>query len=176
MELLNTLADVGFVTPVLAAALIMLLVKGEGEAALRWGIAFLLVAAATGILKSLLRGSGDLAHFPSGHVGVAVVFYGGLLSLLAGGRGGLWLNLPPAAIIALASGWSRVETTQHTWIDVLGGFAIGVAALMLMGCWRVSRPVEGGARKWTFAAALLAVPAGFSSYIWLGHGWRTLME
>lgn len=176
MELLNTLADVGFVTPVLAAALVMLLVKGEAEAALRWGTAFLLAAAATGILKSLLRASPDLAHFPSGHVSVAAVFYGGLMSVLLGGRGGIWLNLPPVAAIAFASGWSRVETTAHTWIDVFGGFAVGVAALIVTGCWRMSAPVDGSARRWTFAATLLSAPAGFSSYTWLGHSWRMLME
>ncbi len=57
MELLNTLADVGFVAPLLAAGLLMLLARGGTEAALRWAIAFVLAAAATGLLKALLRGA-----------------------------------------------------------------------------------------------------------------------
>jgi membrane-associated phospholipid phosphatase len=176
MELLNTLADVGFVAPLLAAAVLMLLARGHAEAALRWAIAFVLAAAATGLLKALLRDTADLPHFPSGHVCVAVAFYGGLFSILMGGRGGMWLNLPIVVPIALLSGWSRVETTAHTWIDVLGGFAIGTLFLALLGCWRMSRPVEAATRKWMLAAIVLAAPVGFASFTWLGHSWRMLVE
>jgi membrane-associated phospholipid phosphatase len=176
MELLNTLADVGFVAPLLAAGLLMLLARGGTEAALRWAIAFVLAAAATGLLKTLLRGSAELPHFPSGHVCVAVAFYGGLFSILMGGRGGVWLNLPFVVPIALLSGWSRVETTAHSWTDVLGGFAVGAIALALLGCWRMSRPVDGAARKWMLAAIVVAAPAGFASHTWLGHSWRVLVE
>lgn len=176
MELLNTLADVGFAAPLLAAAVLMLLARGQAEAALRWAIAFVMAAAATGLIKTLLRGSADFPHFPSGHVCVAVAFYGGLVSILMGGRGGMWLNLPIVVPIALLSGWSRVETTAHTWIDVLGGFAIGALALALLGCWRMSRPVDAPSRKWMLAAIAAAVPVGFASYAWLGHSWRMLVE
>ena len=95
---------------------------------------------------------------------------------LGGGRGGMWLNLPLVVPIALLSGWSRVETTAHTWIDVLGGFAIGTLFLALLGCWRMSRPVDAPARKWMLAAIVLAAPVGFASYTWLGHSWRVLVE
>lgn len=176
MELLNTLADVGFVAPLLAAGVLMLLARRRVEPALRWSIAFVLAAAVTGGLKAVLRDSADLPHFPSGHVCVAVAFYGGLLSILMGGRGGMWLNLPPVAAIALLSGWSRVETTSHSWADVLGGFAVGALALALLGCWRMSRPVDAAARGWTLAAILLAAPIGFASYTWLGHSWRVLVQ
>lgn len=176
MELLNTLADVGFVAPLLAAGVLMLLARGSAEPALRWATAFVLAAAVTGGLKAMLRGSADFAHFPSGHVCVAVAFYGGLFSILTGGRGGPWLNLPIVVPIALLSGWSRVETTAHSWTDVLGGFAIGAMSLALLGCWRMSRPVDAAARKWMLTATVAAMPVGFASYTWLGHSWRMLVE
>ena len=176
MELLNTLADVGFVAPLLAAGALMLLARGHAQAALRWAIAFVLAATTTGLLKALLRHSADFPHFPSGHVCVAVAFYGGMFSILMGGRGGMWLNLPIVVPIALLSGWSRVETTSHTWTDVLGGFAIGALSLALLGCWRMSRPVDAAARKWMLGAIVLAAPVGFASYVWLGHSWRMLVE
>ncbi len=176
MELLNTLADVGFVAPLLAAAVLMLLARGHAQAALRWAFAFVLAAAVTGLLKAVLHDTADFPHFPSGHVCVAVAFYGGLLSILMGGRGGMWLNLPIVVPIALLSGWSRVETTAHTWIDVLGGFTVGTLALALLGCWRMSRPVDASARKWMLAAVILAAPVGFASFTWLGHSWRVLVE
>ncbi len=176
MELLNTLADVGFVAPLLAAGVLMLLARGAAEPALRWAIAFVLAAATTGLLKTLLRGSAEFLHFPSGHVCVAVAFYGGMISILMGGRGGMWLNLPFIVPIALLSGWSRVETTSHSWADVIGGFAIGAISLALLGCWRMSRPVDASSRKWMLMAIVLAVPVGFASYTWLGHSWRMLVE
>jgi len=176
MDLLNTLADVGFVAPLLAAGVLMLLARRQAEPALRWALAFVLAAATTGLLKTLLRNSADFPHFPSGHVCVAVAFYGGLFSILMGGRGGMWLNLPIVVPIALLSGWSRVETTAHTWADVLGGFAVGAISLALLGCWRMSRPVDASARKWMLAAVVLAAPVGFASYTWLGHSWRMLVE
>ena len=176
MEWLNTLADVGFVAPLLVAAVLMLLARGAAEPALRWAFAFVLAAATTGLLKMLLRDSADFPHFPSGHVCVAVAFYGGMISILMGGRGGMWLNLPFIVPIALLSGWSRVETTAHTWTDVIGGFAIGALSLALLGCWRMSRPIDASARKWMLAAIILAVPVGFASYTWLGHSWRMLVE
>jgi membrane-associated phospholipid phosphatase len=176
MEILNTLADVGFVAPSLAAALLMLMARGEANAALRWGGAFALAAATTGFIKSLLRGGADLPHFPSGHVCVAVAFYGGLLFVLTGARRIGLLFLLALAAIALVSGWARVETTQHTWTDVLGGFAIGAFALLLLAGPGIVRPVDGRTRAWMLAAILLALPAGFASYSWLGHSWRMLVE
>jgi membrane-associated phospholipid phosphatase len=176
MDILNTMADIGFVAPLQAAALLMLLARRERETAFRWGAAFALAAAATGLLKSLLRGSADLPYFPSGHVSVAVTFYGGLLFALMAGRAGFVSRLVLLAAIALPVGWSRVETTDHSWTDVFGGFAVGGLALLLLGCMRPARPVAAATRLWVLVAVLLASPVGLAMYSWVGHSWRTMLE
>lgn len=176
LKALSTIADIGVVLPLLAAAMLMLMARRDYEAALRWGTAFTVTVAVTGLLKSLLHDSPDLSHFPSGHVAVAVAFYGGLLGILSGVRRnnpGMALLL---AVIALAVGWSRTELTEHTWTDVAGGFGIGAAALWLFGCLGLGRPVAALTRIWLLAGVVLASPASFMAYPWLGHALRALVE
>lgn len=176
MELLSTLADIGFVAPLLATALLVMLARRDYAAALRWGGAFLLAVLATGVLKGVFRGSAELPHFPSGHVSVAVSFYGGLLAILWGGRLRLLPYLLVLAVVAGLAGWSRVELTSHTWTDVLGGFAVGALSLLILGCSRGAARVGVQSRIWLMCGVVLALPAGLSLYSWLGYSIRTMVE
>lgn len=176
LEALSAIADIGVLLPLLAAGTLMLAARREHDAALRWGAAFVVTVAVTGLLKSLLRGSADLPHFPSGHVAGAAAFYGGLLAILAGARRNSLGAFLALAVFAAAVGWSRTELTAHTWGDVAGGFGVAAAALLLFGCLGPPRPVAATARLWLAAGVALAAPAGYMAYPWLGHALRTLVE
>jgi undecaprenyl-diphosphatase len=75
------------------------------------------------------------ASYPSGHAVLALTFYG----LIAYA---LWRGLPPslgrsavpvvAALWILATGWSRLALGAHYASDVLGGYLLGGAILLLV--------------------------------------------
>jgi membrane-associated phospholipid phosphatase len=174
MELISLLADVGVLLPPLAVAIFMLLARREIRPALCWAAAATLTIGATGLLKQGLSGVEGFAHFPSGHVSLAVAFWGGLLTLLAGGGNRLGA-LALCAAVALVEGWSRVELTSHTWIDVLGGFAVGALALLLFGAPGALR-TGARTRAWVVLAMMVAAPAGYLTYPWLGYSLRTMAQ
>lgn len=176
METVTILGDIGFVVPSLLVALAMLTASRNGGAALRWGCAFAMAVGVTGVLKMLLRGSDLLPHFPSGHVAVAVAFHGGLAMLLLGAGRLRMFGFLTLALVGALVGWSRVELTEHTWIDVVGGFVIGWAALAVFGCLDRARLAGGAARAWLLAGVLVALPVGVLTHPWLGHDLRTIVE
>lgn len=176
LQAFSTLGDIGFVAPPLGAALVMLAARREYAVAARFGGAFLLATAVTGLLKNLLRGDVDLPYFPSGHVAVAASFYGGLLALFLSGRTSAAFNAAAAALVAGAVGWSRVLLTEHTWVDVAGGLAVGFGSLLLCGCLNLSRPLPRMTQAWAATALIMAAPAGLSAQAWLGHTLRTMVE
>lgn len=176
VEIISMLADVGFILPVLAASLLMLLARREPATALHWGLAVLLASAMTALLKTLTRGDPDLPHFPSGHVSLAVAFYGGLLVVVVG-AGLRWAGLLLAlAAVAVVEGVSRVTLTEHTWLDVAGGLAIGILALTLSGILRAGRRPASAVRVWLLATMAAAAPIGAYSHAWLGYSLRTLVQ
>jgi undecaprenyl-diphosphatase len=74
------------------------------------------------------------ASFPSGHVAASVAVYGGLALLLTSRytnpwlRGGVWAL---AVTLPVAVGISRMYRGMHHPLDVLGGAAMGLGALMV---------------------------------------------
>jgi membrane-associated phospholipid phosphatase len=181
MQFISTLADIGFVIPVFFAGVLMLLARRDYGVAMCWGGGVLLAVTVTGLLKAQLRGDPLLPFFPSGHVSLAVAFYGGLLVILLGVRGnrrwGRWVGIVLLfAAIAAIEGWSRVTLTEHTWTDVAGGFVVGTLALGVLGCPWAYRQLAAGSRAWLAAAVVLASPAGLATQDWLGYALRTMVE
>lgn len=175
MEEISFLADIGFLLPPFAAVLLMLCARREVGLAARWGGAVIAAAAATAVLKSVCRDLPGFMHFPSGHVSLAVAFYGGLAALILG-RGG-WAIVPVILVpVAAIEGWSRVELTEHTWGDVGGGFLVAVVALALVGLLSAGWRLAAESRGWVLIALLAAAPAGYVTYPWLGHSLRTLAQ
>ncbi|MDZ5645922.1 phosphatase PAP2 family protein [Nitrospirillum sp. BR 11828] len=182
MQLLSTLATIGFVLPLFVALVGVLLARRDYLVAAAWGggvATSLLVALA---IRAVLRGDPDLPHFPSGHVTLAVAFYGGLLVIyLRGGlnrdRTTLPMFLAGLAVIALLEGVSRILLTEHTWVDVLGGFAVGSLGLLATGCpWAVRR-IRTGSRLWLAATLAVTIPIAFLTVGWLDgliRHWVTL--
>jgi undecaprenyl-diphosphatase len=74
------------------------------------------------------------AAYPSGHAATAVVTYAGLFLLLIGGThdANAQAVLACAAIVFVAGiGWSRVALGAHYLSDVIAGYALGTATLLL---------------------------------------------
>src|SRR4051794_21312908 len=90
LSLLSQLADIGFAGSLIVVALAVLAVRGHLRVAVCWGAGMLLALGAVVLIKRLTAGNPDLPHFPSGHVTLAVAFYGGLALVLCRDE------LPPA--------------------------------------------------------------------------------
>ncbi|WP_049974041.1 phosphatase PAP2 family protein [Azospirillum sp. B4] len=172
MQILSTLATIGFVLPLFAALMGMLLARRDYLVAAAWGggvMMSLLIALA---IRGMTRETPELYYFPSGHVTLAVAFYGGLLVIyLRGGHGHGRLALPIVGLalagVALLEGWSRILLTHHTWVDVVGGFVVGTLGLLATGCpWAVRR-IRTGSRLWLAATLAVAAPLAFFSVAWL---------
>jgi membrane-associated phospholipid phosphatase len=171
MQTLSTLANIGFIAPLFAAVLCLLLARRDYLVAATWGGGVLLSLLIALSIKWMLRLDTDLPHFPSGHVSLAVAFYGGLLVIFLSGRGDRPVGMPMVVLllgcVALAEGWSRVTLTEHTWVDVAGGFVVGLGGLMATGCpWTYAR-VRAKRRIWLAATILVAAPFAFFSNMWL---------
>ena len=71
--------------------------------------------------------------FPSGHVAATLVCWVGISLLLAGYGFGRSARIVAAfgTLMAAAMGWSRIYAGMHYTVDVLFGFAMGLAALAL---------------------------------------------
>lgn len=150
-------------------ALVMLAARGHLRVALCWGSGMVLGLGAVLILKRLTADDPELLRFPSGHVALAVTFYGGLALVL------LREELPPTpwrplfflailGAIGLTQGISRVVLTEHDWIDVIGGFVVGVGGLAVAGNPWAWEAIGRRDRLWIAGALLTAMPFG-----WLLH-------
>jgi membrane-associated phospholipid phosphatase len=111
----------------------------------------------------------EWSRFPSGHVALAVTFYGGLALVLL--RQELpstpWRPLFFLAIlgaIALAQGISRMVLTEHGWMDVVGGFLIGVGGLAVAGNPWAWESIGRRDRVWVAGALLTAMPFSWLLY------------
>ncbi|MBB6253668.1 phosphatase PAP2 family protein [Nitrospirillum iridis] len=172
MQLLSTLATIGFVLPLFVALMGMLLARRDYLVAAAWGGGVMVSLLIALLIRGMLRETPELSHFPSGHVTLAVAFYGGLLVIyLRGGLNHGRLALPVVALVlagvALLEGWSRVLLTEHTWVDVVGGFIVGTLGLLATGCpWAVRR-IQSGSRLWLAATLAVAIPLAFFSVTWL---------
>jgi membrane-associated phospholipid phosphatase len=106
----------------------------------------------------------DPYGFPSGHAVASVVVYGGLV--LATERFRSWRGVAAATGIALLIGLSRVVIGVHYLGDVLVGFGVGLALLLVM--WRVTR---ADPRRGFAIAAVASLPA----LVVVGVGAETLV-
>ncbi len=172
MELISTFATIGFILPLFVAVLCMILARRDFLIAVTWGGGVLLSLLIAMLIRHLLRLEPSLPHFPSGHVTLAVAFYGGLLVIFCGGRtADRGVGLPVVGLflagIALLEGWSRVTLTHHTWLDVGGGLFVGTVGLLATGCPWTYRHASRGLRLWLVATLLVAGPLAFIGVGWL---------
>ena len=163
------------VLPVLTVVLVLALAAAGRRTAAR----FLLASVAgAGILMYALRivlqavgaddDGGRLSDFPSGHATATTALAGALVAIVwlgAESRAVRWLaaGLGVAAIVAV--GWARVAGHDHTWLDVLGGVALGIVWLAI--CLLVVPPD----RDRTFARKQVlwgAFALGASGFVFLG--------
>jgi membrane-associated phospholipid phosphatase len=85
------------------------------------------------------------ASYPSGHTVRIVVMAGLLVAAFAGQRGlARWLPIAAAIAWALLVGCARIASREHWASDVLGGWLLGAAWLIL--CVAVERTLR--ARRW----------------------------
>ena len=133
----SALAEIGFAGLPIVLALITLTVRGHLCEALCWGGGMLLGLGAVLIIKRLMADATELAHFPSGHVALAVTFNGCLAFVLFGPKmSPRWRSLCILAImgaIAVAEEISRMILTEHGWLGIAGGFLVGICGLAAAG-------------------------------------------
>jgi membrane-associated phospholipid phosphatase len=92
-------------------------------------------------------------NFPSGHASfvTAVIGYFGLLCWR---RGSAWRLLTLlAAVLVVGVGPARVVGGEHLVSDVVGGYLLGGAMLVLAGVWLVQGGAPGIAERWRRASA-----------------------
>ena len=166
---LSLAAEIGFAGSLIMLALVVLAARGHSYVALCWGSGMLLGLGVVLIIKRVMADDPAFPHFPSGHVALAVTFYGGLALVL------LREELPPSpwrpllllailGAIALAEGVSRVMLTEHDWVDVTGGFVIGVGGLALTGNPWTWGLIGRRDRLWVAGALLAALPFSWLLY------------
>ena len=178
LSLLSLSADIGFAGSLIMLALVLLTVRGHLRLALLWGTGMLLGLGAVLIIKRLMAHDPEWSHFPSGHVALAVTFYGGLALVLFRDELRLtpWRPLFFLAIlsaIALAEGISRMVLAEHDWVDVVGGYLIGVGGLAVAGnpwAWESTGRID---RLWLAGALMVALPFSWLLYPhinpWIRH-------
>lgn len=169
LRLLSQLADIGFVGLLIMVALITLAARGYLREALCWGAGMLLGLGTVLIIKRFMADDLDLPHFPSGHVALAVTFYGGLALALTRQQRPLssWWPLYFVAMmgaIGLAEGISRVVLTEHNWLDTLGGLLIGAVGLVLAGNPWAWGPIGRRDQVWLGGTLIVALPFSWLIY------------
>lgn len=123
-DAIETAGDVGFVA-IPAAAAIMTLVKSDKEGSWQFIKVFATTAVLTEGLKYAIhekRPNGDQHSFPSGHTSAAFAGAGFIQQRYG------WTYGAPAYIAASFVGYSRIESKNHYYYDVLAGAAIGIGA------------------------------------------------
>jgi len=168
------LGDIAVIAPAFLGAAAVLVWHRRYRDVARWGAAFLACVCVTALLKATIGsfritvfGHGIRAFsFPSGHAGLALVFYGGLSLLIWYGSRSWFGRLAALALLALETlvtlsvfilGW-------HPVIDVSCGLFLGtlcIAALWPLAA-QQSRP------RTEIASLLLAV----SVFVAAMHGAR----
>ena len=105
-----------------------------GAEATTWSVKFLLARVRPPFLEGLTAGS---PSFPSAHATVSITVYGFLALAVAAGAPERWRPevLAVATVFVLLIGFSRLLLSLHYLSDVVGGFLIGGAWLLLAWRW-----------------------------------------
>ena len=132
---LSAIAGIGAILPLFLVFFVVLLLFRRWDIAARWGAGFVVCFAATWLIKWVTEREAIGPYFPSGHVSMAVYTFGGLAFLLLGrGKSRERLGWLALGAIGILVGISRVALSAHNWFDVIGGIAVGIACLPLIGC------------------------------------------
>ena len=105
-----------------------------GAEATTWSVKFLLARVRPPFLEGLTAGS---TSFPSAHATVSITVYGFLALAVATAAPARWqaeIVVAGAALILLI-GFSRLLLSLHYLSDVVGGFLVGAAWLLLAWRW-----------------------------------------
>ena len=161
--------DLAMLGPATLAVFLVLLLQRRQRDAFAWiagfGVCFvatLAMKAAFGSFRLTIFGhTFNAASFPSGHVALSTAFYGGLATLAwSAGRSGsgrvlavaLAAPIPTVALAVVALWW-------HHTLDVVVGFLVGGASVLLMRLHGLARPRGWGALAVVLAAAALTAAA-----------------
>jgi membrane-associated phospholipid phosphatase len=146
---LTGFGDAALLFPLAAAILLWLVLSGATRAAAWWTFSVVVCAGVTAILKVFFWGCPPISdlHSPSGHTSLSTLVYGAT-ALITAVEGGAWR--PRIAIAAglglvLAIGVSRLLLDAHSIPEVILGWLIGGASLVLFG-WRYQRLRPSNAR------------------------------
>ena len=140
METVSLLGETAGLVPMIAIASLVLVLVDR-----RWAIRLPLLMAGTGALQYLTKWAADRPRpnlgswgFPSGHVLSLTVFFGIIAYLVAtsveGRRRLRVLACCGCATTVALVAFSRIYLDMHWLSDVLGGFAVG-AAYLLVAIW-----------------------------------------
>jgi membrane-associated phospholipid phosphatase len=156
---ITDLGDLALLGP-LALLLLAWLVIRARAAAVAWIAALAVCGAGTALLKIYLGACPVISGLssPSGHTSMSVLVFGGLVTVLAGGRGGQRLAfVVGGAILALAIALSRIALGAHTPVEVAAGAAIGGIALALFARAYLRNPASEADVRPLVAAAMLVI-------------------
>jgi membrane-associated phospholipid phosphatase len=142
---LTEFGDAAVLLPLAATIGLWLLLSGAIRAAGWWGASVILCGGVTAALKIFFWGCPPIAnlHSPSGHTSLGTLVYGAA-ALMTATEGGGWrqrIAVAVGACFVLAIGLSRLLLDAHSVPEVLFGWLIGGAALVLFGLrYRRCRP------------------------------------
>jgi membrane-associated phospholipid phosphatase len=159
---LTGFGDAALLLPLAAAILIWLLSSRAPRAAAWWAIAVFICGGVTAVLKILFWGCPPVSdlHSPSGHTALSTLVYGALALITAveGGRWRLWLAAAAGGALIVGIGVSRLLLDVHSIPEVIIGWLIGGASLVLFrrGYWQ-GRPQIVHLAPLLFGVSVLAV-------------------
>ena len=176
MRFITGLGDTWLLLTVLAAGSAWLWLRGRRNAALHW----LGLTTATAVLTYLLKlvvaaqrptplYAGLSAYsFPSTHTTLSIAVYGFLAVLIARELTAprRWAPYVGAALVVIPIAFSRLYLGAHWLSDVLGGLALGLAALALFGIAYRRHPAQSlGWRSLLLICVMTLIGTG----IWRDH-------
>jgi undecaprenyl-diphosphatase len=155
MVAVTMLADARFVVPFMVLVGSWMAWRGRWKAVLHWTAA----AAGAALTAHLLKLSiaiprpnqfydGAQAYaFPSSHATTAVVVYGFLAVVIAGGlpQPRRWIPYSVAVLLGTLVGFSRLYLGAHWLSDVLAGFSLGLVWMAMLGIAFRRHPTPDGA-------------------------------
>jgi len=161
MKLLTDFGDLAVLLPLSAVILLWLLAMRSRRSASWWLLAAALCAGGTALLKVYFHAcpvGRDLAS-PSGHTSFSTLVYGALAAVVAVEASALWqrsIAVVVGVILVLGIAGSRLALNAHSFVEIVFGMAIGLAAFaaFVWGYLR-HRPSTASLSPLLFAAILV---------------------